>query len=87
MLSGLGCQIFPFVICCEAYDNIKYLTGIQQGVSNMPTMSSYSHPPKGVYLATIITITGLSSNKYVSSIFIQITVQNMPILLENIVKP
>ena len=74
MLSDLGCQIFPFVIYYEAYDNMTFLTGIQHGVSNMPTMSAcYSHPPAAVYHATIITITGLSSNKYVSSIFIKIT--------------
>jgi hypothetical protein len=46
----------------------------------------YSHPAIGIYLATIIKITGLSSNKYVSSMFIQITEENMPILVENIVK-
>lgn len=88
MLSGPGCQAFPFVICYEAYDNMNNLTGIQQGVSKMPTMPAcYSHLPIGVSLVPIITITGLSSNKYVSSIFIQITVENIPILVENIVKP
>jgi len=61
----------------------NYMTGIQQGVRKMPTMSArYSHPPIGVYLATIITITGLSSNKYVSSILFRLLWKICPYYLK-----
>jgi hypothetical protein len=49
-LSGLGCQIFRFIICYEEYDNTNYLTDIQQGVSKMPTMSAcYSYHRIGIF--------------------------------------